>query len=318
MKRLFVLSLVLVFCFSGSFSFAQYYGGNNPYQQYKGFNPTASSSDSNTVQPSSANYPQGVYEPKIFGLGGTVPVIDVKAIAEAIKTYNKLKQQYEKQRQKYQLALKMASFIRNMPKRYKTMLAKFRKIKNPDDFFNQVDGFIRAFNGEMQDTNNLMNEIDKAYKKTTKKVDKDALSYLVEGDLVSDEEVKDNKNAISQLNLKDNSYKLALSKVAQATQSQKNLEDKIKNLEDDSLSSSEDLNTELAVLNKINASLVIMVKQQRAINGLLIGLLQKEITDGLASRDAEADALKIEAYKKSIAEEKVREYEKNFSLKVSQ
>ena len=308
------LVLVLVFGFS-LLSFSQYYGGNNPYEQYKTFNPQASSQP---AKPYSVNYPQSVFKPKIFGIGGTVPVIDVKAIYQAIKTYEKLKQEYIKVKQKYELALKMARFIQNMPERYRVIFAKFRKIKNPDDFFNQVDGFIRAYNGEIQDTNALMDKIDQIYKKSTTKLSKDDFNYITEGDLVNPEDADSIKKFVAQINLMDNTNKMSLAAITQANSIQQQLEEKIKNLDGDSLSNSEDLNSEIAVLNKINASLVILVKQQKQINNLLVAMLQQEFTKSIRNREGMAEGQVIENYKKSVAEEKIREYENEFSLSLGQ
>jgi hypothetical protein len=65
----------------------------------------------------------------------------------------------------------------------------------------------------------------------------------------------------------------------------------IQNLENDSLSSSPDMNTEIAVLNKINAADLIGVRNSQDTNKLLVALAEQQIIDAKRSRDAQAQAI---------------------------
>jgi hypothetical protein len=65
----------------------------------------------------------------------------------------------------------------------------------------------------------------------------------------------------------------------------------IQNLENDSLSSSPDMNTEIAVLNKINAADLIAVRNSRDTNKLLVALAEQQILDTKRTRDAQAQAI---------------------------
>ena len=62
----------------------------------------------------------------------------------------------------------------------------------------------------------------------------------------------------------------------------------IQNLEDDSLSSDPDMNTEIAVLNKINAAGMIAVRNSQDTNKLLVALAEQQIIEAKRQRDAEA------------------------------
>src|SRR5205807_3732157 len=64
----------------------------------------------------------------------------------------------------------------------------------------------------------------------------------------------------------------------------------IQGLEDDSLSPDPDMNTEIAVLNKINAAHLITVRNTQDTNKLLVALAEQEIIDAKRKRDAEAQA----------------------------
>jgi type IV secretion system protein TrbJ len=64
----------------------------------------------------------------------------------------------------------------------------------------------------------------------------------------------------------------------------------IANLESDSLSSNPDMNTEIAVLNKINAANVIALRNTQDTNKLLATLAEEQIIAAKRQRDAEAQA----------------------------
>lgn len=64
----------------------------------------------------------------------------------------------------------------------------------------------------------------------------------------------------------------------------------IQNLETDSLSSNPNMNTEIAVLNKINAADVIALRNTQDTNKLLATLAEEKIIEAKRERDAEAQA----------------------------
>jgi hypothetical protein len=69
------------------------------------------------------------------------------------------------------------------------------------------------------------------------------------------------------------------------------VETAIQNLETDSFSSDPAMNTEIAVLNKINAANVINVRSQQDTNKLLAALAEERIIEAKRLRDAEAQAI---------------------------
>jgi hypothetical protein len=65
----------------------------------------------------------------------------------------------------------------------------------------------------------------------------------------------------------------------------------IKNLEADTLSSDPNLNSEIAVLNKINAANLVALRNGQDTNQLLVALAEQEVVDAKRKRDAEANAI---------------------------
>jgi hypothetical protein len=65
----------------------------------------------------------------------------------------------------------------------------------------------------------------------------------------------------------------------------------IQGLEDDSLSSDPAMNSEIAVLNKINAANLISIRNAQDTNKLLVALTEQAVLDAKLKRDAEAQAI---------------------------
>ncbi len=74
--------------------------------------------------------------------------------------------------------------------------------------------------------------------------------------------------------------------VGQLRMNSAQLDRQIKNLENDSLSSAPDLNTQTAVLNKINAANLILIHQMEDTNQLLVAMLEQQMLASQRQREA--------------------------------
>ncbi len=79
------------------------------------------------------------------------------------------------------------------------------------------------------------------------------------------------------------------------------VETAINTLETDSLSDSPDLNTEVGVLNKINAAGIIGVRNSQDTNKLLAAILDHEMVEAKARRDAQAQSINNDIALRQIA-----------------
>jgi hypothetical protein len=75
------------------------------------------------------------------------------------------------------------------------------------------------------------------------------------------------------------------------------LELHIKQLEDDSLSSDSDLNTQVAVLNKINAANILLVRTMQDTNKLLASLLEQQLVTTERNRTSGVGGINTEVYR---------------------
>jgi hypothetical protein len=69
------------------------------------------------------------------------------------------------------------------------------------------------------------------------------------------------------------------------------VENTIAALEQDSLSSDPTMNTEIAVLNKMNAASMVAIRSSQDTNKLLVGLVEQQLLEAKRVRDAEARAI---------------------------
>ncbi len=98
------------------------------------------------------------------------------------------------------------------------------------------------------------------------------------------------KSGYATVELTDGANLAALRTIGALRSNAAAVEAAIGNLESDSLSSDPAMNTEIAVLNKINAAHLIGVRSEQDTNKLLAALTEERLIDAKRQRDAEAQA----------------------------
>jgi hypothetical protein len=97
--------------------------------------------------------------------------------------------------------------------------------------------------------------------------------------------------------LSDGSTINNMATIGQLRNNAQQLELRIKQLEDDSLSSDPDLNTQTAVLNKINAANVLLVRSMQDTNKLLVAMLEQQLLATERNRTANVGSINSELYR---------------------
>ena len=105
------------------------------------------------------------------------------------------------------------------------------------------------------------------------------------------------KQAYGLEELSDGSTVNGMSTIGKLRQNAHQLELHIQQLEDDSLSSAPDLNTQIAVLNKINAANVLLVRTMQDTNKLLAALLEQQLVTTERSRTSTVGSINAELYR---------------------
>lgn len=99
------------------------------------------------------------------------------------------------------------------------------------------------------------------------------------------------KTSYATVELTDGANQNTMDTVGRLRANSSAVERSIQGLEDDSLSSDPDMNTEIAVLNKINAANLIGIRTSQDTNKLLVALAETQAIEAKRTRDAEAQAI---------------------------
>ncbi len=218
-----------------------------------------------------------------FGFGGIV--YDPTNYANAVLRYKQLIQQLAQLRQTYQqvlnqynLALQMSRNLQNMPARYRATFSQWRTF-TANDLYGNTRGWVGASNGAGAQT------VSPAYQQATIPL----LTYS-QADLnaINPADARNLKSVYASLQLSDGANVSALTTVGNVRANAQTVQQHIANLEQDSLSGDASLNTEVAVLNKINASNVLTVRTLQDANNLRVAALEQQVLQAKQQRDTDA------------------------------
>jgi hypothetical protein len=215
-------------------------------------------------------------------------VFDPTNYANALLRYQQLVQQLAQLRQTYQqilnqynLALAMSQNLRNMPERYHAQFSAWRNGQALDVYGN-TGAWIAGIN---------TGAIDGGYQQATTPLNPYQPDYLASMDA---QELARIQSQYASVELADGANTTAMASIGTIRDHAQNVEMQLGNLEDDSLAADPDLNTEVSVLNKVNAANVLTLRSVQDTNKLLASLLeiqtiaakqQREITTNTINAD---------------------------------
>ena len=220
----------------------------------------------------------------IFGLGDIV--FDPSNYAEAIQQLYQMQQQYAQLvesygmiRNQYNQLVWMAQQVPvNMAARYRALATPWQN-SSASNTYGTTGGWITGINtgqgvtaGYSQATEPLQ-----AYGAALSNIPSDQLDRL--------------KTNYGTVELADGANLSAMETIGRLRANAPAVESAIQGLEDDSLSNDPEMNTEIAVLNKINAANLIALRNAQDTNKLLVALAEHETIDTKQRRDADAEAI---------------------------
>jgi hypothetical protein len=218
-----------------------------------------------------------------FGLGGIV--YDPTNYANALLRYNQLVQQLAQLRQTYQqvlnqynLALQMSRNLENMPARYRATFSQWRNF-SANDLYGNTSAWVGAANGSGAQSVAPAYQLATIPLLTFSQADLSVINPTDAGNL---------RSAYASLELADGANVSALTTVGNIRGNAQTVQQQIANLEQDSLSSDPSLNTEVGVLNKINASNVLSLRTLQDANNLRVAALEQQILQAKHQRDSDA------------------------------
>jgi hypothetical protein len=188
-------------------------------------------------------------------------------LAELIKNYEQLKSQLE-------LQTWLSKIVPvNMAIRYRTLGADWYGLQLPYDRFGNLSGWIQAVN---QSGGALA-----GYGGATVPLQ----SYGALGKLAPDEQQK-TASQYASVELADGINVHSMETIGMLRGNASAVQQSIQSLEDDSLSLDPAMNTEIAVLNKINAASIASLRSSRDTNRALLSVLEQQVAESKSRRDA--------------------------------
>ncbi len=151
------------------------------------------------------------------------------------------------------LAMQMATFVRNMPARYRAVFSQWRNVTSLNTFGN-TGSWISGINS------GLLPNINTGYLKSTTQLLPYSADRLSGMDATELERVQ---SRYASIELADGANMNAMATIGSIRGNAESVQTQIANLEQDSFSADPILNTEVSVLNKINAANVLTLRTVR-------------------------------------------------------
>jgi hypothetical protein len=179
------------------------------------------------------------------------------------------------------LALEMAQSIKNMPARYRALFSQWRNVTSLNTFGN-TGPWVSGINS------GLLPTISTGYQKSTTQL----LPYsTVQLSGMDPFELERVQSQYASVQLVDGANVNAMATIGSIRGSAQNIQTQIGNLEQDSFSSDSSLNTEVSVLNKINAAGVLTLRTLQDSNKVLASLLEQQTILAKQQRESTTNAI---------------------------
>jgi hypothetical protein len=189
----------------------------------------------------------------------------------------------------YNLALQMSRNLHNMPARYRAQFSQWRNVTALNSYGNTAAWINGANSGQPQ-------AVLAGYRQATTQLsayDPNELSGMT-GD-----ELARVKSQYASVELTDGVNTNALLTIGSIRGNAQTLETQISNLEQDSLSDDSGLNSEVQVLNKINAANVLTLRSVQDSNKLLASLLEQQTVVAKQQRELTTNAINADISRRS-------------------
>jgi hypothetical protein len=192
-----------------------------------------------------------------------------------------LQKNYAKITSQLNLAMQMAQFVKNMPARYRAIFSQWRRVTSLNTFGNTVS-WINGIN------TGVLPNINTGYHNSTTQLSQYS-PYELSG--MDPSELGRVQSQYASIELSDGANMNAMATIGAIRGSADNVQTQIANLEQDSFSDDSSLNSEVSVLNKINAAGVLTLRTVQDSNKLLASLLEQQTILAKQQRDATANAI---------------------------
>jgi len=179
------------------------------------------------------------------------------------------------------LARQMATYLRNMPARYRALFPQWRNVTSLNTF-GKTGSWVSGINS------GLLPTINTGYQKATTQLLPYNTVHLSGMDSLELERVQ---SQYASVQLVDGANVNAMATIGSIRGSAQQIQTQIGNLEQDSFSGDSGLNSEVSVLNKINAAGVLTLRTLQDSNKLLASLLEQQTILAKQQRESTTNAI---------------------------
>src|SRR3989475_12855057 len=192
-----------------------------------------------------------------------------------------LQKSYAKITGQLNLAMQMARFVQNMPARYRAVFSQWRNVTALNTFGN-TGSWVSGINS------GLLPNINTGYQRSITQLLPYNTDHLSGMDASQLERVQ---SQYASVQLVDGANVNAMATIGSIRGSAQNIQTQIGNLEQDSFSSDSGLNSEVSVLNKINAAGVLTLRTVQDSNKILASLLEQQTILAKQQRESTANTI---------------------------
>jgi hypothetical protein len=220
----------------------------------------------------------------VLGVGDVV--YDPAAVANLIKQFHQMEQEYlqlvatyQTVRSQYSQMIFMAKMVpTELRGRYRTLATPWRN-SAAINTYGTTASWIAAINSGLG--------VQQSYQQATQRLN----TYGAAFSNIPAEQLDRVKVNYATVELTDGANQSTIDLLGRLRDNAPQVATAIQNLENDTLSSDPNLNSEIAVLNKINAANLVALRNGQDTNQLLVALAEEEVVDAKRKRDAEASAI---------------------------
>jgi hypothetical protein len=237
-----------------------------------------------------------VYDPTNYANG-------VLRYKQLLAQFTQLRQTYQQVLKQYNLALQMSKNLENMPARYRATFSEWRSF-TATNLYGNTAGWVGAVNGGGSQNVSL------AYQQATVPL----LAYSPSDlESINPADARNIRSAYASLQLADGANVSAMTTVGNVRANAETVQQQVRNLEQDSFSGDASLNTEVGVLNKINASNVLTLRTLQDANNLRVAALEQQVLQAKQQRDLDAANLNYAVQLRQQATKNLASFTTNLS-----
>ena len=200
-----------------------------------------------------------------------------------------LRSTYQNAVSQYTLAVQMARSIQNMPARYRARFSNWQNLTTVPDTYQNTSGWVEGANS------GNISVVQNGYARATNQLERYNADEL--DSLPPDERRRVLAN-YATVELADGVNTSSLATIGTLRADSPEIQRQIENLQNDSFSNNSQLNSQVAVLNKINAANVLTLRTLQDANNLRLSQLEQQVLASQERRDAMTTAINADIYQR--------------------